>query len=331
MLIAIAIYSAAPAGAAMIGQPVTEMQRENKVVQANVGERGLELSALGGLELDELQKYARYNDINLKGLSTEIRLANQTITVGFDSKMTKQEILGAFASEVSVAARNLAKQSESQIELGRLQIESEKWLANPRITQIVVSDFEAKSDEIKRITKNATWNLETTIVKPAAACGNWWPTLNSVNTAVSGTERIGNMYFKFTATALANLKCTGSSTFEPDYVSYNYDNKSFFTNSVKSWSSNLPNAYLDTNAFDAAGEGVITIGSHNNSTFTSTANYYTSWRTNAGNATSDTAKVVWQRGYYQWGCVFGPAWCISSDESKIQYAWSIFVPGFFTP
>ncbi len=48
-----------------------------------------------------------------------------------------------------------------------------------------------------------------------------------------------------------------------------------------------------------------------------------------GNYASDTAKVVWQRGYYQWGCPSGPAWCIFAHESVIQYAWTIPLPGSF--
>lgn len=93
----------------------------------------------------------------------------------------------------------------------------------------------------------------------------------------------------------------------------------------------MPNGYWDTDFADGADERVYTVGSSNYSTFKSGYSYQTYFRMSNGNYSSDTAKVVWQRGHYTWGCGWGPAWCIFADESVIQYAWNITIPGTWSP
>lgn len=164
----------------------------------------------------------------------------------------------------------------------------------------------------------------------AAATGNWWPAFVSNNSYGDNIGRYNTLKFKWSSTNLSNLKNSGSTTFEPDLVTYNYDGKRYLGSTIISWSSNMPNAYKDTGILDDPDETVYTIGSHDISTMKSGTTYMTWIRTGFGNASSDKAKVVWQRGHYTWGCPAGPALCIFSDKSQIVYAWDIFMPGNFT-
>lgn len=165
----------------------------------------------------------------------------------------------------------------------------------------------------------------------AASCGRWHPTLHWISSGSSASGgRFHSFDFFFTSAQLAAFKCTGSWTFEPDFVTNNYDGRHYFGQSMQSWAATMPNAYWDTNAFDGSSERVYTVGSQNIDKFT-TAMYNIYVRMDNGNWSSDTAKMVWQRGVYSPGCLLGPAWCIFANESVIQYAWTIPVPGTYYP
>jgi hypothetical protein len=168
-------------------------------------------------------------------------------------------------------------------------------------------------------------------VKTAATCGNWTPNfINSLSGphAVSGrTERIT---FRWTPTALAALKCTSSTTFEPDFVTYNYDGLSYLGDTFMSTVSNLPDPYLDTRIFDNPQEHVYTIGTPSNSKLVANFTYSNYMHLNNGNAASDTAKIVWQRGHNTGACL--PAlvtFCVFADASSIILAWQIPMPGSY--
>jgi hypothetical protein len=164
-----------------------------------------------------------------------------------------------------------------------------------------------------------------------STCGRWHPYLsNTISGASSAGGHFISIDFFHTSATIAALKCTGSSTFEPDFVTYNYDSRQYLGNTMKSWSSNMPNSYWDTNALDGSSEKVYTVGSSNIATM-STPMYNVYIRMDNGNASYDSAKMVWQRGYYAWGCPSGPAWCIFAHESVIQYAWNIALPGTWRP
>lgn len=164
-----------------------------------------------------------------------------------------------------------------------------------------------------------------------SACGDWTPHfINSLSGehAISGrTERIT---FDWTASSLSSLRCTNSTTFEPDFVTYNYDRKHYLGLSVLSWSSNLPDAYSDTNLFDSADELVTTIGTPSVSKLKSNFTYSNYVHADSGNATGDTAKIVWQRGHQNLGCPPLPVTlCVFTDQSVKYDAWNITLPGSY--
>lgn len=159
--------------------------------------------------------------------------------------------------------------------------------------------------------------------------GSYIPQLVSDYSYGDSIGRYNTLRFRWSSTNLSNLKTSGSGTFEPDFVTYNYDGLHYFGDSIISWSSTMPNAYLDTSILDDPNERVYTIGTQTVSSLIANTTYSTFFRAGFGNSSSDTAKVVWQRGTYLWGCPFGPALCIFADESVIQYAW-FPIPGTFT-
>lgn len=172
----------------------------------------------------------------------------------------------------------------------------------------------------------------------ARACGTtWWPTLQFNNSGTLFGDRFDTMNFKWSSSRLTNLKCYSGNAFEPDFVTNNYDGKYYLSQTMVSWSSNLPSPYWDTNASDAPEERVYTIGSNNRSGLSSTVTYSNHVQLTNGNHSSDTAKVVWQRSSYRAfepTCLLfpgNPAWCNFADESKIEHAWNIMMPGLWTP
>lgn len=169
-------------------------------------------------------------------------------------------------------------------------------------------------------------------LEAALACGNWWPFYsNSTSAASSSGGRYNSWNFQWTSSSLTALRCTGSSTFEPDFVTNNYDGRYYFSQTLLAWSTTMPSGYWDTNAFDGSQERVYTVGSSNTANVKANTTYNVYFRMSSGNYSSDAAKVVWQRGHYTWGCPSGPAWCIFADESRIQYAWAITLPGTWRP
>lgn len=159
--------------------------------------------------------------------------------------------------------------------------------------------------------------------------GPYIPALVSNHSYGDSIGRYNTLKFRWSSTNLNNLKTSGSGTFEPDVVTYNYDGYHYFGDYIVSWSSTMPNAYLDTSILDDPNERVYTIGTQTVSSLAANTTYSTFFRAGFGNTSSDTAKFVWQRGTYAWGCIFGPALCIFADQSVIQYAW-FPIPGMFT-
>lgn len=151
----------------------------------------------------------------------------------------------------------------------------------------------------------------------AGNCGSsYWPATFKVyaEPSTSGT-RYGRLYFTWSTTNLANLKACDSATFEPDFVTYNYDDKHYYSSNISSWSSTMPSAYQDTNAFDSEDERVYTVGTSDASQLVASTRYTTFFRSPAGNASTDTMKVVAQKGY-RFPSFCHSTWCIFADASK---------------
>jgi hypothetical protein len=166
----------------------------------------------------------------------------------------------------------------------------------------------------------------------AVACGTWRPNFHA-NIAANSTyqgQRYDQLKFAFTQGQLDQFACTGSTGFEPDLVTDNYDSLHYFGSSIVAYTSTMPNSYLDTNFGDGVNERVYTVGTYDVSALEPWLEYANYIRTGVGNTNKDRAKVVWQRNSTLFfGCreVFGAAWCSNPDESKIEYVWKFPLPG----
>lgn len=149
-------------------------------------------------------------------------------------------------------------------------------------------------------------------------CGSaYWPDSMKVyaEDSTSGT-RYGRLYFTWNSSNLANLKACGNVTFEPDFVTYNYEDAHYYaTSGISSWSSTMPNAYQDTSAFDGKDELVYTVGCSDATALAAGTRYTTFFRAPIGNAPWDTMKVVAQRGH-RTPSFCHSTWCIFADSSK---------------
>lgn len=290
-----------------------------------------------GVTFEDALEFAERNQLEIEGLVSVVSYKDQAISIGVTGEVlgSKLQVTNEIKDQLQIFEQNIESQNGADSMAAK---DFEDFETSNENKEIRFNFIDVVNPENLTVVDNSvtlvTQTKKTTKATKAAAaaCGDWWPTLGTVYTgAVSANSRYGTMYFNFSAKALKALKCTGSSTFEPDFVTYNYDKKAYFTNNITSWSTSMPNAYLDTDFLDPSGENVITIGSHDNSTFQSGYGYYTSWKTTAGNHTSDTGKVVWQRGHYILLCPLAPAFCINPDDSKIVQAWNILIPGTFNP
>lgn len=130
--------------------------------------------------------------------------------------------------------------------------------------------------------------------------------------------------------ALTNLyACDGWRTsYEHEAWYNNYDGFLFLSSDVKAWSSNLPDAYLDTGFLDSPNELSMTIGT-GAAYQLDTGVYYTTYiRTAPGNAASDTGKVNGQRGHNYCPIGFTGGWCVEgSATERLLPAWSHSAPG----
>ncbi len=185
---------------------------------------------------------------------------------------------------------------------------------------------ESPSDKSSAVTS-------TTALTATSTCGIWRPNFHENIAAPSAFQgqRYDQLKFAFTQGQLDEFACTGSTGFEPDLVTDNYDNLHYFSNPVVSFSSNMPFNYLDTNFSDGPNEIVYTIGTYKISALSPWTEYTNYIRTGFGNTGADRAKVVWQRNSMLSACfpIFGPEWCSFADESVIQYAWKIPLPGTY--
>ncbi len=164
-------------------------------------------------------------------------------------------------------------------------------------------------------------------------CDNaWWPYAGRISTQYSSS--VPNRYvwqrFKWSQWRIDNLyDCDGFNTsYEHEAWYNNYDGLHFLSSNVKSWSSSLPDAYLDTGFLDGDGELGLTIGTGAAYQLDADVNYTTYIRTAPGNAMSDTGKVNGQRGLNLCPIGLTGGWCVfARGTEKLLPAWSHSAPG----
>lgn len=167
-----------------------------------------------------------------------------------------------------------------------------------------------------------------------ADCGNtWWPNYvigNSGASSVAGM-RFGTVRFAWTTNSrMTNLHCYEDVTFEPDFKTYNYDDRHYFRKTIEAWSTSMPDGYKDTQFLDGDNEYIFTIGTSRAGKLDPDKEYRTYFRTEKGNTSSDDGAIYLQRGN-RTPSYCDSTWCIFSRETKKYVAvWTLPIPGLLT-
>lgn len=168
----------------------------------------------------------------------------------------------------------------------------------------------------------------------SANCESTWRPNYVKMIALSSTtsgQRYGRLRFEWTSSSrLNNLKSCPGVTFEPDFVTNNYDGKYYFSKTIKSWSSNLPSSYWDTSFADGGQERVYTVGTSDARRLVANREYTTYFRATNGNSKQDSMKVVAQRGV-RIPSVCHSTWCIFARDSQRYPAANASTPWLTIP
>ena len=164
----------------------------------------------------------------------------------------------------------------------------------------------------------ASVDQESQSASAQSSCtGDWWPTSISIQAQPSSVagHRYADLKFSWSTSRLNNLKCFGNVTFEPDFVTYNYDDKHYYGSSIAAWLTTMPYGYKDTPFSDSSDERVYTIGSADATALASNTTYRVYFRTVNGNTVKDTAKINFQRGHRFPSWCYS-TWCIFADDTE---------------
>lgn len=251
-----------------------------------------------------------------------------------ESLISLQDQLSAAESSENPKAASDAtkfKKLAREIKAKKFNISSAEGKSNKKLKKTV--QVPGKKEREAAISTLGTNTSISTLSAAQVDCGIWRPNFHENKAAPSSFQgqRYNQLKFAFTQGQLDAFACTGSTGFEPDFVTYNYDGFYYFGSSIVNFSSSMPFSYLDTNFLDAPEERVYTVGTYKRSALEPWTQYNTYIRTGMGNTDTDKGKVVWQRTTMNDLCfsVLGAAWCSFADESKVEYAWKFALPGTF--
>lgn len=260
----------------------------------------------------------------------------QTITSSF--KGDKQRLQKSAVAEANQSDAQAEQSTDpmpkvnSQTEVGELDTIIDTVQSNDaRIDQIVVQTDKpvAELEQNPSVREAAdvftgARNKEVASIEPLNAGhpdSRWAPKRGyiSTNCCYSTGHRYVYQSFEWNNWRMGNLKRINSYnvTYEPD-ATYNRAYGTYL-GSVVSWSSNLPNRYLDTeflDRFTSRGIRVLTVGTADAHKLRANKRYYTSIRATRGKQNGESAGATAQNGYrYPAGCF--SRWCIEGRASDV--------------
>lgn len=184
--------------------------------------------------------------------------------------------------------------------------------------RIELEPSSALNPELKKFLKPQPPRTDQKFTLTASCSEPWYPSDLTVKTgisSVSAPRRYSNLEFKWSSTRIANLHDCYAETFEPDFVTYNYDSLHYYSLDVTAWSSTMDDAYLDTQFGDKVEERNYSVGTSRGSKLDANVLYETYFRTTYGNSSTDTFKVNMQRGT-RVPTTCDSTWCIFGREIK---------------
>jgi Ig-like domain-containing protein len=165
----------------------------------------------------------------------------------------------------------------------------------------------------------------------AATCGTtWWPGRGTIETTYVNGSTLEDDHldlttrFIFSKTELDALRCTGDAALEVDLLIYSGTRDK---NDLKTWDSNLPRSYLDTEAQDADIPRTLSVGTLDLHKLVAGVQYYTHIRLIRPRVTEPRAdiKLNFQRGHWARNLLekalcayhgYDPAWCVFASGTQ---------------
>ncbi|MEV3911917.1 hypothetical protein [Streptomyces canus] len=184
---------------------------------------------------------------------------------------------------------------------------------------------------IAAFTAALTASLFQPVQAQAADCGTWTPGAGSLTVQYTDSsaghtfkELVVRTAFTFSRSEITALRCTGSRSLEVDAETYGG-----VKNGIKSYRSNLPNAYLDTEYDDRGPGRTLTVGTSSAAQLQPDHEYVTELHVREISTPQNYAEVYlnFQRGHWArksspkeaTSCLghggSDPAWCVFADKT----------------
>lgn len=168
----------------------------------------------------------------------------------------------------------------------------------------------------------ATSYKEEDAISLAASASNWVPTSGYASAWPSNNVEDAtymDVHYQWDAAeSLSTLTSKSDSTLEADLVFYNYDGTAIsnaWYSGNYTYSTNQPNPYQDTKAFDNSNEAVFSIGCSKASALEAEKDYYWIALGNQTGSTGCKAKLNFQRGHRFINSLYEETWNIFGDET----------------
>jgi hypothetical protein len=334
-------YALLAALALALGTGTAALANDTGTVAKNSDNQTVTVENAKGWRLDQLFPDGSGSQHAYVEIVLEVATDTDLITIGVlpDGPTTADSVLAeAAAAMVDLMEPGDADQTESPAVAKAHQDTATE--ARDALTQIQLGNVNVmratltKSSSVPQDLKNYVVNTERSaadaspeksgpaVPNAAAAagtCGNIWRpsfmTMKVKASSVSGTHYAQLEFAWNSVTRLQNLQACPAVAFEPDFVTYNYDNLHYMTKTIKSWSTDMSEGYLDTPFSDSDDERVYTVGTLDAQFLNQYESYYTYIRATNGNSSTDTAKMVAQRAKRNVPFC-GGSWCVFAQASE---------------
>ncbi|HEY6932290.1 MAG TPA: hypothetical protein VI452_02740 [Marmoricola sp.] len=305
-------WSATQVASIDAGTPVAEAFAEYPLTDGTTLQVGVVGDASGDLPVD-------VND-EVVGTMDDMGLIDGNGESGTSGSTSSAPSVRALSTDASVDGNRtkVARSSARRHKRDNVRVLPQALRRPPSFKHVVLRTPESKvPTRYRKFIENARPVTRFKLMSDADCSGSWSPTEVRESSGESSVvnHRYGSTKFYWGATRMGNLKCYDDVTFEPDFVTYNYDDKHYYDKGITAWASNMPDPYKDTQFSDSGDERVYTVGESHADRLVKDTWYRAYFRTEHGNTGSDTAKLNLQRGN-RTPSICDSTWCIFAKATN---------------
>ncbi len=191
------------------------------------------------------------------------------------------------------------ERAKTQLRDGQLEFLKLRSTAHTPEEAIALSHLASRSTSRASIESPVSATSEVQSSAAGSCSDPWYPTsaymaADQPNTTAS---RRGVTAIRYASISrLNNLADCPFVTLEPDFLLDNTDGRAYMSGDIGAWSSQLPNPYKDTNAFDGTDEPTWTIGTFTARSLQFDQRYQSTFYVPRGNTNFDNGKLNLQKG-----------------------------------